>query len=76
MYRIIVEYSGQPSVKNDNAIEVDCPVEDRFALSYVAFHEDAERRSKRGQKQTPCSVCDRWVWPDQAKACPQFEPLA
>lgn len=31
-------------------------------LGYVAAHEDAERRMKRGEKQTQCPVCKRWLW--------------
>ena len=31
-------------------------------LSYLAWHEDAERRAKRGQKQRLCTECGRWIW--------------
>jgi hypothetical protein len=36
-------------------------------LSYLAFHADAERRTKAGQVQKQCPVCKLWRWPDQIK---------
>lgn len=31
-------------------------------LPYLAFHEDADRRHKRGEKQRKCPVCLKWFW--------------
>lgn len=31
--------------------------------NYLASHADAERRSKRGERQCKCKVCGRWhIW--------------
>ena len=30
---------------------------------YLAFHEDAEIRSARGEKSARCSECGLWNWP-------------
>ena len=34
-------------------------------LPYTAFHADAERRQKAGERQVYCLKCRLWVWPDQ-----------
>ena len=39
-------------------------------LGYLAWHADAERRAKRGERQLYCGECKDsggriWVWPDQ-----------
>lgn len=31
-------------------------------LPYLAFHADADRRMKRGEKQRKCPVCQKWIW--------------
>ena len=31
-------------------------------LSYLAWHEDAEARQKRGQKQRKCPRCGLYEW--------------
>ncbi len=31
-------------------------------LGYREWHADAERRHKRGEKQSYCGVCGKWVW--------------
>lgn len=49
-----------------------CPVAARFELPYLAFHEDAEKRARRGQTQSLCATCQRYVWPDQQRACGLF----
>jgi hypothetical protein len=53
-------------------IDSTCPVAANFHLPYLAFHEDAEKRGKRGQKQGFCGTCERYVWPNQQRACPRF----
>lgn len=40
-------------------------------LDYLAWHNDAERRMKRGQRSKFCKVCERWRWKD--KRCSLFE---
>lgn len=52
--------------------ESTCPVAASFRLPYVAFHEDAEKRAKRGQTQAYCGQCERYVWPNQQRACSRF----
>lgn len=39
-------------------------------LDYVADQADAQRRLKRGQVQSLCSVCQRWRWGD--RQCKNF----
>jgi hypothetical protein len=35
------------------------------SLSYREWHEEAERRSKRGMKQRQCPDCKHWMWRDE-----------
>lgn len=42
----------------------------RQRLGYLAWHGDAERRHKRGERQLYCGQCQGpkfggWVWPDE-----------
>lgn len=49
-----------------------CPEEnpdDR--LGYIAWHTDAKRRHKAGQRQRLCHDCQLWKWPDHK--CSRFE---
>ncbi len=39
----------------------DCPP--RPKLGYMAWHDDAERRTKRGEKSKQCPTCKLWYWP-------------
>lgn len=41
-------------------------------LGYVATSEEAERRMKKGHKQTYCSVCLLCRWPEEQKTCARF----
>lgn len=34
-------------------------------MGYVAAHNEAERRLKKGQKQTRCNVCKLWFFKDE-----------
>ncbi len=31
-------------------------------LGYIAWHNDAERRGKQGQKQRKCPECNLYIW--------------
>ena len=42
-----------------------CPHNPTERLSYMAWHADADRRDKAGQKQVMCPDCAIWQWPDQ-----------
>lgn len=35
---------------------------DHTNTDYMAWHEDSERRSRLGQKQSACPQCGRWEW--------------
>jgi len=35
---------------------------------YLAFHEDAERRTARGERQYRCGECGLWQWPEPTPA--------
>ena len=37
----------------------------RPRLSYVAGHRDAERRLRRGERQTLCRRCAKWRWKEE-----------
>lgn len=32
---------------------------------YLASHEDALKRMKRGERQQQCPTCKLWIWPDK-----------
>lgn len=34
---------------------------------YLSRHEDAQRRLKRGERQTQCRGCRLWFWADEMK---------
>lgn len=34
------------------------------SINYIASHEEAELRHKRGEKQVFCTTCERFKWPD------------
>jgi len=42
-----------------------CPTHNRLDLPYNAWHEEADRRSKKGMKQKQCPVCKLWLWKDE-----------
>ena len=53
-----------PRLKNPQRIDY-CLSHHPFQLSYVAWHEEAERREKRGMVQRKCPTCERWFWRDE-----------
>ncbi len=34
-------------------------------LGYIAWHEDADARGKRGERQRRCPLCALYFWPDE-----------
>lgn len=52
------------------------------SIQYIAYHEDADRRHKAGQRQIQCRDCNLWIWPDlfgkrpneRCEACGQTMP--
>lgn len=34
-------------------------------LGYLAAHEDADKRTSKGERQTQCHVCSYWFWPHE-----------
>ena len=44
-------------------------------LSYLAFFDDAEKRTAAGQKQTLCGECQRWRWSDESAVCRSFRSV-
>jgi hypothetical protein len=58
--------------------EEPCPAEAGMpghGLGYLAWHADADRRSKAGQRQKYCTRCRRWRWPDGYAACRLAQPI-
>ncbi len=54
--------SGKSKRCNDmhHAMDADTSSDD---FGYLAWHEDAERRTKAGQVQLQCAGCGLWYWP-------------
>lgn len=46
------------------AAKEKCPLHGDPQLPYLAWHEDAERRSTRGERQRRCPTCKLWIWPE------------
>ena len=42
-----------------------CLWHNRSNLGYLAFHQDAERRDKAGERQSQCADCGLWLWPHE-----------
>ncbi len=42
-------------------------------LGYLAWHRDAGRRHKRGERQRLCPACGLWTWPEYLKPQPAPE---
>jgi len=42
-----------------------CPSHKPLELGYLAWHTEAERRTKRGMKQKECPKCKHWFWKDE-----------
>ncbi len=34
------------------------------ALGYLHWHEYAERKHRKGMRQSYCEACGKWRWPD------------
>ena len=47
------------------AVIDSCLIHRRLRLPYLAWHEEAERRAKRGMKQRQCPTCKLWMWSDE-----------
>ena len=47
-----------------------CLHHQRSGLGYLAWHEDAERRMDRGEKQVRCPDCHLWLWPHEMGSRP------
>lgn len=60
-----VQRLKKPKRRRVSACEEPC-------LPYSAWHEDAERREKAGQRQKYCTVCKRYQWPDLVCAAAQL----
>lgn len=44
-------------------------------LGYMAFFDDAEKRTKKGQKQIQCRDCKYWLWPDEFGKKPDHKTI-
>lgn len=51
-----------------------CSWHQRSQLGYIAWHEDAERRTNAGERQRRCPVCLRWLWAEEWGAPPAGGP--
>jgi hypothetical protein len=52
-------------MKADKSGNKPCPHPKRLDLPYLAWHEEAERRTKAGMKQKQCPACKLWLWKDE-----------
>lgn len=53
-------------------MDTPCPTLPPPDVDYLAWHRDADRRHARGERQQFCGACQRYRWPDERGACPQF----
>ncbi len=42
-----------------------CYYHTRSTLGYIAWHRWAERRARKGDKQTQCPDCKLWLFPEE-----------
>lgn len=35
---------------------------ENHSIPYLAWHADADKRTKAGERQVWCATCDRWQW--------------
>jgi hypothetical protein len=42
-----------------------CPSHKPLYLRYLEWHEEAEKRHRKGMKQKQCPECKRWLWKDE-----------
>lgn len=58
--------AGQQNLQQCNVIQSQrCSEHKQSKLGYLQWHDDAERRTKAGQKQKQCPKCSLWLWEDE-----------
>ena len=51
-----------------------CDEHEMGPTGYLAWHADAEIRSKRGERQVVCDECGLWSWPRLAAPTVEEKP--
>ncbi len=46
-------------------VSTPCPSHEARALGYLAWHDDATQRHRRGERQRRCPKCLLWFWPHE-----------
>lgn len=69
-YRVWIDPAEPPADLDQPDWPAACPHRpaDARELGYLAWHDMAERRTRRGERQTLCKTCERWAW--QRTPCP------
>ena len=54
-------------IKDKHKHKPMCATHKPITVGYIQGQEDAEKRMKKGQKQTQCPKCLYWFWKEEIK---------